>query len=86
MWSSAPELRADRLPDTTDHDTVIGVSRNTWNIQFHPAFEAWASDLAQSDTEALLAALRVLRDEGPTLGRPLVDSVAGSRHSNMKEL
>ncbi|MGH2738968.1 MAG: hypothetical protein ACRDH6_00565 [Actinomycetota bacterium] len=29
-----------------------------------------------SDAEALLAAIRVLRDEGPNLGRPLVD---GSR-------
>lgn len=38
------------------------------------------------DAEALLAALRVLRDEGPALGRPLADSVSGSRHSNMKEL
>jgi len=29
---------------------------------------------------------RVLRDHGPALGRPLVDSVKGSRHKNMKEL
>jgi hypothetical protein len=28
----------------------------------------------------------VLRDQGPTLGRPLVDTVKGSRHNNMKEL
>jgi hypothetical protein len=42
--------------------------------------------LSQPDKEALLAAVRILRDEGPNLGRPLVDSVAGSRHSNMKEL
>ena len=30
--------------------------------------------------------MRVLRTEGPTLGRPLVDTITGSRHSNMKEL
>jgi transcriptional regulator with XRE-family HTH domain len=36
--------------------------------------------------EALLAAVQILRDQGPTLGRPLVDTVKGSRHSNMKEL
>jgi hypothetical protein len=30
--------------------------------------------------------MRVLRSEGPTLGRPLVDSIKGSRHANMKEL
>lgn len=34
----------------------------------------------------MLAAIRVLRDAGPSLGRPLVDTVAGSRHPNMKEL
>lgn len=55
-------------------------------MEFHPACEAWASALSQPDEEALLAAIRILRDEGPTLGRPLVDSVVGSRHSNMKEL
>jgi hypothetical protein len=71
---------------TSDHDNVISVSGRSWDIQFHPGFEIWANSLAQPDAEALLAALRVLRDEGPALGRPLVDSVAGSRHSNMKEL
>lgn len=28
----------------------------------------------------------MLRHVGPTLGRPLVDTVVGSRHANMKEL
>jgi len=42
--------------------------------------------LPAEDGEALLAAIRVLRDEGPTLGRPLVDRIEGSRHTNMKEL
>src|SRR5687768_13399343 len=28
----------------------------------------------------------MLRDRGPQLGRPLVDTVTGSRHKNMKEL
>lgn len=39
-----------------------------------------------SDQEALLAALRILRDEEPNLGRPLVDRIQGSRHKNKKEL
>lgn len=34
----------------------------------------------------LLAAIRILRDQGPALGRPLVDTVKASRHNNMKEL
>ena len=31
-------------------------------------------------------ALELLRELGPTLGRPLVDSISGSRLKNMKEL
>jgi hypothetical protein len=45
-----------------------------------------ADGLEQDDAEALLAAIRILRDAGPTLGRPLVDTINGSRHANMKEL
>lgn len=30
--------------------------------------------------------LELLAERGPGLGRPLVDSVVGSRHKNMKEL
>lgn len=56
------------------------------SVEFHPACEEWAEGLDQADAEALLAAIRVLRDQGPTLGRPLVDTVKGSRHNNMKEL
>jgi hypothetical protein len=57
-----------------------------WKVEFHPACEAWADGLDQADAEALLAAVRVLRDLGPTLERPLVDTIKRSRHSNMKEL
>ena len=55
-------------------------------MEFHPACGGWADGLDQADAEALLAAIRVLREVGPSLGRPLVDTVAGSRHPNMKEL
>ena len=55
-------------------------------MEFHSECEAWADDPDQPDAEALLAAIRVLRAVGPTLGRPLVDTVKGSRHPNMKEL
>lgn len=57
-----------------------------WSVAFHPMCEAWAYELGQADAEALLAAIRILRDEGPALGRPLVDTVEASRHANMKEL
>jgi len=36
--------------------------------------------------DELLAQARVLSKLGPTLGRPQVDTLAGSKHANMKEL
>ncbi len=62
------------------------MARGSWEVEFHPACEVWADDLPQAGAEALLAAIRVLRAEGPNLGRPLVDRIQGSRHANMKEL
>lgn len=57
-----------------------------WSVEFHPDCERWASGLSQSDAEALLAALHLLAERGPSLGRPLVDTVKGSSYPNMKEL
>jgi len=36
--------------------------------------------------EQVVAALELLAERGPQLGRPLVDTVVRSRHRNMKEL
>ena len=33
-----------------------------------------------------MAAIEMLEERGPQLGRPLVDTVTASRHKNMKEL
>ena len=48
--------------------------------------DAWLDALDDESTDQMLAALTILRDVGPGLGRPLVDTVTGSRHTNMKEL
>jgi hypothetical protein len=44
--------------------------------------------LAQDDeaVEQIYAAIEVLEQVGPNLGRPLVDTIANSRYANMKEL
>lgn len=34
----------------------------------------------------MVAAVELLEDHGPQLGRPIVDTVSASRHKNMKEL
>ena len=39
-----------------------------------------------SDAEKVEAAVDVLSEHGPTLGRPLVDTLTGSKIANLKEL
>lgn len=48
--------------------------------------EEWLLSLSDDDYDLIIAALEVLQSEGPTLGRPLVDTIRDSRHKNMKEL
>ncbi len=48
--------------------------------------DAWLLSLDQKSYEQVIAALELLAERGPSLGRPVVDSVVGSRHKNMKEL
>ena len=48
--------------------------------------EEWLMGLDDSSYGQVIAALELLGDSGPHLGRPLVDSIVGSEHSNMKEL
>jgi len=46
----------------------------------------WLNASDDSTYDQVMAALRVLASVGPALGRPLVDTIFGSRHNNMKEL
>lgn len=51
--------------------------------------DAWFIELARQDqatSEVVAAAIDLLEDGGPTLGRPLVDRIKGSKNHNMKEL
>jgi hypothetical protein len=57
-----------------------------WEIEFTDAFGAWWDTLTVAAQEDVRAEVNVLRRFGPSLGRPHVDSVASSRHANMKEL
>lgn len=56
-----------------------------WDVEV-ALVEDWLLSLADDDYDLVIAALEVLQDEGPMLGRPLVDTIKGSRHKNMKEL
>lgn len=46
----------------------------------------WLDQLDEDSYDQFIAAVEILRETGPTLGRPLVDTVVGSSSKNMKEL
>ena len=60
-----------------------------WDVEFVPDVEQWYLGLVESDpaTAALIEqAVDRLAEDGPMLGRPLVDRIKRSGHHNMKEL
>ena len=57
-----------------------------WEVEYTDEFGAWWETLSEAEQRAVIPAVGMLEEEGPALGRPLADTVAGSRHPNMKEL
>lgn len=57
----------------------------TWRVDL-ALVERWLLELDQNSYEQVVAAVELLGERGPQLGRPLVDTVVASRHGNMKEL
>ena len=60
--------------------------RDGWNVEVTDEFARWWQSLPGRAQEAIAHDVEVLRAVGPSLGRPWVDAVKGSRHANMKEL
>ena len=58
----------------------------TWTVANHDAFDPEFDALPVAVQGALLAVTALLETYGPALGRPHVDTLAGSKHVNMKEL
>lgn len=60
-----------------------------WTIRVTPHVRGWLRGIAKSDFDtyaAINAAIDELADQGPGLGRPLVDTLRGSTIHNLKEL
>jgi len=57
-----------------------------WTVANHDDFDPEFEAMPEPVQDALLAAALVLAEIGPMLGRPHVDTLAGSRFPNMKEL
>lgn len=58
----------------------------TWTVIFHEDFDVEFENLPEDVQDGLLAHAGLLREFGPSLGRPRVDTLKGSKHANMKEL
>ena len=58
----------------------------SWTIYYHYAFEAEVDELPDEVQIELLARVERLVELGPKAKRPMVDTLKGSKHANMKEL
>ena len=60
-----------------------------WEVVVLDEVERWYLDVAKADpatAELVTAAIDKLAEDGPSLGRPLVDRIKGSKRHNLKEL
>ena len=46
----------------------------------------WLRGLPATDRKRLLARIELVAEQGPGLGRPVVETIKSSRHPNMKEI
>jgi hypothetical protein len=60
-----------------------------WSVKVAEEFAAWFTALIKDDLASatqVAQAVAALREEGPALGRPLVDRITGSSIHHLKEL
>jgi len=62
------------------------MTMSTWEISGTDTFDEWFQTLEGDERNQVITAVEMLANGGPTLGRPTVDHIIGSRHHNMKEL
>ena len=52
-----------------------------WEVEFEDAFEPEFEELREAVQDKAYAMFKVLSEFGPTLGRPKVDTLNGSKHA-----
>jgi hypothetical protein len=72
---------------TNERHTLSHVEgkRYSWVVDLELTYD-WLKVVDEDTYDQVVAALQILAEVGPGLGRPLVDTIVGSRHKNMKEL
>lgn len=58
----------------------------SWEVILLSEVKEWFDGLDDKSTEQVTTAIDLLEKAGPTLGRPLVDTLQGSSLPNLKEL
>lgn len=59
---------------------------DTWEVYVVDEVLEWIGHLDKATHARVVQAIDALAEGGPELGRPLVDTIAGSRIQNLKEL
>jgi hypothetical protein len=57
-----------------------------WAVATTDEFDEWFANLDTAAQSEVIAKVELLKLLGPALGRPHANTLAGSRHQNMKEL
>jgi hypothetical protein len=57
-----------------------------WEVEITDQFRDWWDELTADQQDSVTDRVLLLAEQGPGLGRPVVDRIHGSRHHNMKEL
>jgi hypothetical protein len=82
-----PDDRHPYRPTPLDwYNTEVILMEIAWTVLLLEEVEDWFFTLDEDPMAAVAGAIDLLELEGPTLGRPTVDRVKGSKYHSMKEL
>lgn len=57
-----------------------------WKVIQTEEFNNWFCDLRTNTQNKIVSQIKVIHELGPGLGRPLIDTIKGSKLKNLKEL
>ena len=78
--ASAP--RQGSCPDVAYRPYKV-YNDGVWSVDIELIAD-WLASLDDDSREQVVAAIELLEDRGPQLGRPIVDTVTSSRHRNIE--
>ena len=84
---SGPPLQNNTPPYALDNICfMMHICAMGWEVRLADEFDPEFEELSEAVQDEIYKHALLLEHFGPTLGRPAVDTLKGSRHKNMKEL